>query len=103
MKFVSLKTFGLIEGLSMVVLLFVAMPMKYVWDQPQMVRVVGMAHGFLFMIFVAWVLLEAFRSKWTLEKTAGALAASVIPFAPFVVDLSSGAAEREKAPALAAD
>src|SRR5690554_2620573 len=95
MKLVSLKTFGLIEGLSMVLLLFVAMPMKYVWDQPQMVRVVGMAHGFLFMIFVAWVLIEAFRTKWTWEKTAGALAASVIPFAPFVVDLSTESAVSE--------
>ena len=88
MKLVSLKTFGLIEGLSMVLLLFVAMPMKYVWDQPQMVRVVGMAHGVLFMIFVAWVLIEAFRTKWTWEKTAGALVALVIFFASFVVDLS---------------
>ncbi|TXD37329.1 DUF3817 domain-containing protein [Lujinxingia vulgaris] len=102
MKLFSLKTFGLIEGLSMVVLLFVAMPLKYVWDQPEMVRMVGMAHGVLFMIFVAWVLVEAFRTKWTLEKTAGALAASVIPFAPFVVDLSSEP-EAGEAPALAGD
>ncbi|RAL20147.1 hypothetical protein DL240_18585 [Lujinxingia litoralis] len=90
-KVLSLKTLGLIEGVSMVVLLFVAMPLKYLADQPMMVRYVGMVHGVLFMAFVGWVLVEAFRSKWTLEKTAGALAASVIPFAPFVVDLQEGA------------
>ena len=47
-----LRVIGLLEGISFLVLLGVAMPLKYVWDEPQAVRGVGMAHGVLFLAYV---------------------------------------------------
>jgi integral membrane protein len=84
----NLRRFGWIEGASLVLLMFVAMPMKYLADMDEMVRYVGMAHGWLFMIFVVWVALAARKGGWPMEKTLGALVASVIPFGPFVADLA---------------
>ena len=84
----SLRHFGWIEGASLVVLLFVAMPLRYLGDIDIAVRVVGMVHGLLFMAFLVWVAVAARRHRWSVEKIAGAVMASVIPFGPFVADLA---------------
>ena len=84
----TLRHFGWIEGGSLLVLLFVAMPLRYLGGIDEGVRFVGMAHGVLFMIFMAWVLFAAWSNKWSIEKVAGATMASVIPFGPFVADLA---------------
>ncbi len=85
---ITLRQFGWIEGASLLVLLFVAMPLRYLGDIDAAVQYVGMAHGLLFMAFVAWVLWAAFEHDWPIEKLAGAIMASVIPFGPFVADLA---------------
>ena len=87
-RWFNLRRFGWIEGASLVVLMFVAMPLKYLAEIDEMVRYVGMAHGWLFIIFVVWVALAARRGRWPMEKILGALVASVIPFGPFVADLA---------------
>ena len=84
----SLRHFGAIEAGSLILLMFVAMPLKYIWEQDLAVRYVGMVHGILFMVFVVWVFVVAIQKKWAPEKTLGALVASVIPFGPFVADLA---------------
>jgi integral membrane protein len=81
-----LRIIGLLEGASFLILLFIAMPLKYMAGLPQMVRVVGSAHGLLFVIFVFAVLDVAVRLRWPLTRVAAALAASVVPFGPFVLD-----------------
>ena len=81
-----LRAIGLLEGLSFIVLLGIAMPLKYVAGMPEMVRVVGMAHGILFLLFVAAVAQVAVERRWPLARVALALAASVVPFGPFVLD-----------------
>ena len=81
-----LRIIGLLEGASFLILLFVAMPLKYMAGLPQMVRVVGSAHGLLFVIFVLAVLDVAVRLRWPLTRVVAALAASVVPFGPFVLD-----------------
>src|SRR5215218_2485323 len=48
-----LRTVGLIEGISLLVLLCIAMPLKYVWHIPEAVKVVGWVHGVLFVLFMA--------------------------------------------------
>ena len=53
----SFKWVARAEGISFLVLLFVAMPLKYIWDDPSWVRIVGMAHGVLFVAYIAWALL----------------------------------------------
>lgn len=81
-----LRAIGLLEGLSFIVLLGIAMPLKYLAGMPEMVRVVGMAHGVLFMLFFLAVVQVAVERRWPLTRVVMALAASVLPFGPFVLD-----------------
>jgi integral membrane protein len=88
---------GLLEGASFVLLLLVAMPLKYAFDMPLAVRYVGMAHGFLFVLYVLLILLAWLDRKLTAKKSALAFVASLIPFGPFIID--GWLAEDEKAEA----
>ena len=81
-----LRLVGILEGASFLLLLGVAMPLKYLAGQPEMVRVVGSAHGLLFVLFVAAVADVSVRMRWPLRRIAAALVASVVPFGPFVFD-----------------
>lgn len=74
------------EGASFLVLLGIAMPLKYLAGYPQMVRVVGMIHGVLFLLFVAAVIQVSVSMRWPLRRVLAAFAASVLPFGPFVFD-----------------
>ena len=81
-----LRLVGMIEGASYVLLLGVAMPMKYIWGLPLAVRVVGMIHGILFIAFCG-VLAEAKRSAgWSWAQCVLPFVASLLPFGPFVID-----------------
>ena len=81
-----LRLLGLAEGLSFILLMFIAMPLKYVFHFPQAVRVVGSIHGGLFVLYVLAVLGVAFAQKWRIPRVILALAVSVIPFGPFLFD-----------------
>lgn len=74
------------EGISYLVLLCIAMPLKYMAHIDKAVKIVGSAHGFLFVAFVllaAIVLLKYKRSIWWFAK---AILASFIPFGTFYMD-----------------
>jgi integral membrane protein len=74
------------EGGSFLVLLCVAMPLKYLLGLPQAVRVVGMLHGVLFVLY-AFLVVEALAAgRFTLRTAAHAMLASVLPFGPFVFE-----------------
>ncbi len=81
-----LRVIGWWEGVSFLVLLLVAMPLKYFADWPLGVRVVGMAHGVLFMLYVLAAIQAALDHSWTWRRTALVLAASLLPAGPFIVD-----------------
>jgi len=81
-----LRTIGWWEGVSFLVLLLVAMPLKYFAGWPQAVRVVGMAHGVLFLLYVLAAIHAALERNWTWKRTALVLAASLVPAGPFIVD-----------------
>lgn len=81
-----LRAVGLLEGLSFVLLLFVAMPLKYVWDQPAAVRWVGMGHGVLFVALVVLVLQVGPSRGWPWRRMAAGVAAAFVPFGPFLFD-----------------
>jgi integral membrane protein len=81
-----LRTIALIEGISFLILLFIAMPLKYIWGQPQAVRIVGMAHGILFVIFCVALLYVTIVAKWPLSRAALLFLASIIPFGPGLID-----------------
>ncbi len=81
-----LRVLGILEGVSFLLLLGVAMPLKYLAGLPQAVRVVGSAHGLLFVLFVLAVLHVAVQLRWPLTRVAAALLAAVVPFGPFILD-----------------
>lgn len=81
-----LRVIGFWEGVSFLVLLVIAMPLKYVWDEPGAVRVVGMAHGVLFMLYVGVAIQAALEHDWDWKRTALVLLASLLPAGPFIVD-----------------
>lgn len=80
------RVVALLEGISFLVLLFLAMPLKYIFDMPLPVRIVGMAHGVLFISFIFYLALVKLEYKWSFKKTALAFAASLLPFGTFVLD-----------------
>lgn len=77
---------SIIEGISFLVLLFIAMPLKYMMDMPLAVTYVGWAHGLLFIIYIYIVFPTAKKLTWNFSKTFFALIASVLPFGPFIFD-----------------
>jgi len=81
-----LRVIGWWEGVSFLLLLGVAMPLKYFADWPLAVRYVGMAHGILFLLYVAAAIQAALDHNWSWKRTALVLAASLLPGGPFVVD-----------------
>lgn len=81
-----LRVIGFWEGVSFLVLLGIAMPLKYVWGEPGAVRVVGMAHGVLFMLYVLAAIQAALEHAWDWKRTGLVLLASLLPAGPFIVD-----------------
>ena len=81
------RLLGLIEGWSFVVLLFIAMPLKYMADQPMAVSIVGMAHGVLFLALCAAALQAQIEEEnWPQKRTALIFLGALIPFGPFIVE-----------------
>ncbi len=81
-----LRAVGFAEGVSYLLLLGIAMPLKYLAGWPVMVHYVGWAHGLLFVLYVAAVGVAAYAHRWRLGQVAKALVASLLPFGPFVLD-----------------
>lgn len=80
------KIIALLEGVSLLALLFFAMPMKYIFSNPIFVKYIGMAHGILFILYLAIALLLKLEQKWDLKKFAIICLASVIPFGTFYIE-----------------
>lgn len=83
------KTFrivGLLEGLSFLILLGIAMPLKYFADLPLAVRYVGAAHGALFVAYILAARILAYQKRWTLARLALVVVAATVPFGTFVFD-----------------
>lgn len=81
-----LRVIGFAEAVSFLVLLGIAMPLKYLYHEPGAVRVVGMAHGILFLLYLWAAVQAALEHDWPWKKTAVILLASLLPAGPFVVD-----------------
>jgi integral membrane protein len=81
-----LRVIGFWEGVSFLVLLAIAMPLKYFAGEPGAVRVVGMAHGVLFILYVWAAIQAALEHGWTWKRTGLVLLASLLPAGPFVVE-----------------
>lgn len=81
-----LRIFAFFEGISFLLLLGIAMPMKYLYNDPSLVKSIGMAHGILFVLYVLFLLLVHFQYKWKLLITIKAFIASFVPFGTFYAD-----------------
>lgn len=90
-----LRTIALIEGVSFLLLLFVAMPLKYFAGVPLAVTLVGWAHGVLFVIFCVALLRVLLVAKWSIGRAAGIFIAALLPFGPFMMDRRMLAYEKE--------
>jgi len=84
----QLRWIGIAEGVSFLLLLLIAMPLKYMYDYPLPVKITGWIHGLLFMLYIAAVLRVAFAMKWKFSRIALFLSASVLPLATFILDKS---------------
>lgn len=80
------RTIAVCEGASFLILLFIAMPLKYIANQPLAVDIVGWAHGLLFILYMGTGLAVKLALDWSMKKTALAVVASIIPFGPFILD-----------------
>lgn len=81
-----LRRTSIVEAISYLVLLLIAMPLKYGWDLPMAVRVSGMVHGVLFLLLV-WLLVKAhFDRGWPRQRLVLLFTASLVPLWPFFLD-----------------
>ena len=84
-KFIRLVAF--LEGVSYILLLFIAVPIKYFLDDPTYVKQLGMPHGILFIlyVFVSYVIKQ--KLNWSIKTFAIIISAAIIPFGTFYTDL----------------
>ncbi|WP_245805870.1 DUF3817 domain-containing protein [Bacillus alkalicellulosilyticus] len=80
------RAIAFLEAISFLLLLGIAMPLKYLFDFPMAVTVVGAAHGALYTIYMIAVLFMVFIAKWRFKKVFIASIAALIPFGPFIFD-----------------
>ncbi len=86
---ISVRSFRIVstlEALSFLLLLGIAMPLKYIWDQPEMVRIVGMAHGILFLLYIVGAYFIKEKLNWPWKTLAVVMVCSVLPFGPFYAE-----------------
>lgn len=81
-----LRQIAFVEGLSFLVLLFLAMPLKYLAGMPLPVRIVGSLHGLLFVVFCFALLRTWIVAKWSIGRCTLVFIASLLPFGPMFVD-----------------
>jgi integral membrane protein len=82
----QLRIVGFLEGVSFLVLLLIAMPLKYFWEMPMAVKMVGMAHGVLFILYIVYALVVAIQQKWSFWTLTLVVLASFVPLGTFLAD-----------------
>lgn len=85
----SLKSFRIIsilEGVSFLVLLGIGMPLKYMAGIPEVVQVVGMAHGLLFIMYILAAIFIKQKLNWSMQTFLIVILCSIIPFGPFYAE-----------------
>jgi integral membrane protein len=81
-----LRIIGLLEGISYIALLGIAMPLKYLADYPEPLYPTGLAHGLLFSLYIFFVFLVTYQLKWKFTTFSLAVLASLVPFGTFIAD-----------------
>ncbi len=82
----AFRIISFLEAISFLVLLLIAMPLKYIWHEPFMVETVGMAHGVLFIAYILGALILFRPLGWDLRTFGIVCLSSVLPLGPFYVE-----------------
>jgi integral membrane protein len=93
------RVFAWATGVALLLLVLVAMPLKYLGDSSTMVRVVAPVHGWLYVGYVLTAFVVAYRLRWPPGRTVLLLLAGTVPFMSFVAERK---VLRQARPALAA-
>jgi integral membrane protein len=80
------RIISFLEGISYLLLLFIAVPIKYLSNDPQYVKLLGMPHGLLFVTYIVLAIWLKSHFGWKTKTLGVVLLASVIPFGTFYVD-----------------
>ena len=75
-----------LEGISYLLILFVTMPLKYMFESPEPNKMIGMAHGVLFLLYIVLAFLVKQEKKWNNKTLLIVLICSIIPFGTFWMD-----------------
>lgn len=82
-----LRLVGWLEGSSLLLLVGFAVPLKYIFDMPVLVRIIGPVHGILFLLFIFQAISTGIEQQWEFRKTTWkALVACLIPFGTFYIN-----------------
>ncbi len=81
-----LRIAGICEGISYLLLLGIAMPLKYLAGLPEMVEVVGWVHGILVITFVVALVIAWLVRRWSIVFAGLLFVAALVPFGPFIAD-----------------
>jgi|TARA_B110000259_G_C13839585_1_gene332107 integral membrane protein len=82
----SFKIISVLEALSFLILLGIAMPLKHIAGIPEPVSVFGMAHGILFILYILGALVMKRKINWPLQTLLIVILCSVLPFGPFYIE-----------------
>ena len=82
----SFRIVALLEGVSYILLLFIATPIKYLADNPMFVKLLGMPHGVLFLAYIVLAIMVGNQLKWNTKTLLIVLVASIIPFGTFYIE-----------------
>jgi len=85
-ELLKFKWINKIEGISYIILLFIAMPLKYQFGYPVATKIAGMAHGLLVFAFIYQIIEAKKEAGFTLKETALYSVLSLIPFGSFYTD-----------------
>ena len=82
----SFKIISVLEALSFLILLGIAMPLKYMAGIPEPVSIFGMAHGVLFIMYIIGAFIMKEKLNWSIQTLLIVILCSVLPFGPFYAD-----------------
>jgi len=80
------RALSFLEGISFLLILFITMPLKYYFENPMPNKIIGMAHGVLFLLYIVFSFVIKRELKWNLKTLAIVLLCAIIPFGTFWMD-----------------
>lgn len=80
------RVVSVLEGVSFILLLFIATPIKYLLGNDMLVKILGMPHGILFIGYVILAIMLKYELNWKSKTLIAILVASIIPFGTFYID-----------------